>query len=511
MAFSRAVPVRRTVEWKPLEGEAMRQSRVDQMLNRHAAVGLAVGVVRDGSLEFFHGHGYASLGLRTPVTPDTVFRVASITKTFTAIAVMQLWEQGRLDLDGPADEYLRAFRLVPAKATIAIPTVRQLLTHTAGLPEVRRPRDVFKPIFGETVPAGHRIPPLAEFYRDGLPVDCEPGTRFAYTDHAFATLGQIVEDVSGEPFDRYLRGNVFEPLGMSNTDLIRSPRVQPNLATGYTIGARGVRPVDDYEVVTAGAGAAYSSVRDMATYVAALLGSGSILKPATLAMMFEPQYQPDPRVPGLGLAFWRGEAGGHRVVEHGGILTGYHSQIFVAPDAGVGVLAFTNGARGAMLWLPAEVGGLLSAELGVPEPAIRTDIPQRPDLWPDLCGWYAAPGRLSDARTREIAGAGIEVFVRRGQLMMRVLSPLPAVYRGFPLHPDDENDPYVFRIDLSGFGMGTVRIIFSQRPGLGTTAAHLDVYPMTAYKRPGITNPRRLVAGAAGALAAGWLIRRTLT
>jgi hypothetical protein len=174
-------------------------------------------------------------------------------------------------------------------------------------------------------------------------------------------------------------------------------------------------------------------------------------------------------------------------------------------------MAFINGARGAMLWLPAEVSGLLTEELGVPEPAIRDDVPQRPDLWPDLCGWYAVPGRLFDARTREMAGAGIEVFVRRGQLMMRVLSPLPSAYRGFALHPDDEHDPYVFRIDLSRFGMGSVRIIFSQQPGLGTTAAHLDVYPMLAHKRPSITNPRRLVTGAAAALTAGWLIRRRLT
>src|SRR5690349_19390033 len=172
-------------------------------------------------------------------------------------------------------------------------------------------------------------------------------------------------------------------------------------------------------------------------------------------MMFEPQYRPDPRIPGLGLAFWRGYAGDHRFVEHGGILTGYHSQMFVAPDDGVGVMAFTNGARGAMLWLPADVGGLLGDELGVAAPAIRADIPQRSGLWPDLCGWYAVPGRLTDARTREMAGAGIEVFVRRGQLMMRLLTPLPSVYRGFALHPDDPDDPYVLRIDLSRFGMGT--------------------------------------------------------
>ena len=91
------------------------QTRVKEMLNRHAAVGLAVGVVRNGSLDFFHGHGHASIGVGRPVTPDTVFRVASITKTFTAIAIMQLWEQGQLDLDNPATDYLRSFRLAPSR------------------------------------------------------------------------------------------------------------------------------------------------------------------------------------------------------------------------------------------------------------------------------------------------------------------------------------------------------------------------------------------------------------
>ena len=229
--------------------------------------------------------------------------------------------------------------------------------------------------------------------------------------------------------------------------------------------------------------------------------------------MFEPHYQPDPRVPGLGLAFWRGAAGGHRFVEHGGILPGFNSQIFVAPDDGVGVLAFTNGARSAMLWLPAEVGGLLTHLLGVADAAIRDDIPHRPEIWRDLCGWYSVPGRLTDARSREMTGAGVEVFVRGGRLMLRVLTPIPALYRGFPLHPDDDTDPYVFRIDLSEFGMGTVRIVFGQEPGAGTTRVHLDVFPMTARRQPAATNPRRwataALAAATMAITARRMIRRT--
>src|SRR5688500_16319370 len=92
------------------------KTRVAEILNRRPTVGLAVGVVRDGSLEWFHGHGVADIATNTPVTEDTVFRVASISKTFTAIAVMQLWEQGLVDLDARANDYLRAYRLIPVKA-----------------------------------------------------------------------------------------------------------------------------------------------------------------------------------------------------------------------------------------------------------------------------------------------------------------------------------------------------------------------------------------------------------
>src|SRR6266508_2516433 len=115
--------------------QAELQARVDGILNRHPAVGLAVGVVRNGSLEFFLGHGLADIASSSPVTGDTVFRIGSITKTFTAIAVMQLWEQGLVDLDAPANDYLRAYRLVPARAAHRSATVRHLLTYTAGLPQ----------------------------------------------------------------------------------------------------------------------------------------------------------------------------------------------------------------------------------------------------------------------------------------------------------------------------------------------------------------------------------------
>jgi CubicO group peptidase (beta-lactamase class C family) len=508
MAASFTDPKIRHSDDAPLGTDELElKGRIDGILNRHPAVGLAVGVVHNGRLELFSGHGLADIASNTPVTEDTVFRIGSVTKTFTAIAVLQLWEQGLLDLDAPANDYLRAYRLIPAKAAHRPATLRQLLTHTAGLPQLLYPSRAFKPILGETVPFGQRLPSLAEFYRGGLQLVAEPGTTCTYSNHGFATLGQIVEDVSGTPLDHYLREHLFDPLGMEHTDLVRSDRVKPRLATGYRLRSDGPHPVGDCDVIMVGAGSIYSTTTDMARYLAALLAGGAgehgwILKPETLAGMFAPHYQPDPRLPGIGLAFFRGEVGGHLVVEHEGLVPGFSSQLTVAPEDGVGVVAFTNGARGASAWLGTEVSGLLRSLLGVPDEVIGTEVPHHPELWGELCGWYGFRGSFRDVQRWLVLGA--EVFVRRGQLMLRALSPIAALTRGLALHPDDERDPYVFRIDLSGLGLGTVRVVFSREPGVGATAVHLEFAPalLSFDKQPAMKNPRRWATGALGAVAA---------
>ena len=251
----------------PEADELAMKARVAEILNRHAAVGLAVGVVRNGSLEFFDAHGVADLASNTPVTEDTVFRIASITKTFTAVAGMQLREQGRIDLDAPASDYLRAYRLIPARASFRPATVRDLLTHTAGVPQMPHPARALMTLFagsaltegGESYDLGQPLPTLAEYYGGGLRLAAEPGTRFTYGDHGFATLGQIVEDVSGKPLDRYFREHIFEPLGMAGTDLLRSDLVGSRLATGYKLRSRGVTAVTDRQWVTPGASSIYST------------------------------------------------------------------------------------------------------------------------------------------------------------------------------------------------------------------------------------------------------------
>ncbi len=378
----------------PKFDELEMADRVEEILNRRPAVGLAVGVVRNGRLEFFYGHGVADIASNTPVTEDTVFRIGSITKTFTAIAMMQLWEQGLIDLDAPANDYLRAYQLVPANASWRPATVRHLLTHTAGIPEVVHVSDLLHPAWGpfgarpavRSVQVGEPMPSLAEYYRGGLQPVVEPGSAFAHSNHGFATLGQIVEDVCEMPLDRYFREHIFKPLGMADSDLVRSELVASRRATGYVLRQNGAKAVPDRDWVGSGGGGIYSSSRDIARFVAALLGAGanehgSILRPATLATMFEPHYQPDPRLPGMGLGFFRSDAGGHRVVGHDGILPGFNSELVVAPDDGVGLVAFTNGSSGAMAWMPTEFRRLLYDLLDVPDEVVRRDVPQHPEIW----------------------------------------------------------------------------------------------------------------------------------
>lgn len=482
------------------------ERRVAEILSRWPAVGLSVGVVRRGSPTLVCAQGVANVEERTPITQDTVFRIGSITKTFTAVALMQLWEQGLVDLDRPANDYLRAFRLVPSDPTWRPATVRHLLTHTAGVPEWVRPTQMVRSRwFGETYALDERLPTLEEFYRGRLRLDAEPGTVWAYTDHGIAAVGQIVEDVTGVPLHRYLSEHVFAPLGMTDSDLLRAERLQSRLATGYTLTRSGPRALTDRQGVTAAAGAVYSTPRDMARYVAALVGGGvgehgAILKPETLATMFAPHYQPDPRIPGMGLAFWRGELDGRAVVEHQGVVPGFNSQVYLSPEDGVGVIAFTNGSRNAGTWLVHETARLLGDLIGAGEDRIRTDVPQRPEVWADLCGWYRPRAQRTDMMARSMMGAGVRVRVRRGRLVLGALSPMPPLLRGLPLHPADPDDPDVFRVDLGSYGLGTGKIVFGRDRSGQVSGVHFDGLLLSADKQDHA--PGRRFAGALGGLAA---------
>jgi Beta-lactamase len=274
--------------------------------------------------------------------------------------------------------------------------------------------------------------------------------------------------------------------------------------------------VADREVVTAGGCGMYATTPDLARYVAALLNGGSgehgsVLKPDTLAWMFQPHFQLDPRAPGWGLGFELGDEGGHRLVRHSGIVSGFLSDMVLAPDAGLGVVVFANTgglvsyAGAPELLAPA----LLRRLLGLPDAAIRTDLPARPERWGELCGWYSPdPGPVANLFVRAAIGAGCEVTVHRGQLLLKPLIPIPAMRRGLRLYPDDPYDPQVFRVDLSEAGKPPTRVVFSRDPDAEGAAMRLLMLGMCLRKRPAVSNPRPWVNGGLAAGAAALAIRR---
>ncbi len=462
---------------------------VAEVLNRRPVAGLTVAVVRGGAPVWLQAYGLADVGRRVTVDEHTVFRIGSITKTMTAVAVMQLVERGLLDLDAPVERYLRSFRLLPADRGFGPVTSRHLLTHTAGVRAVRRASDLLRPALGWGSPAGLPLPSLAQYYGSGLRVDVEPGTRFAYSNHGFAVLGQVVEDVTGMPFDRYLREWVFDPLGMEHSDLVRSDRVRARLATGYEPGRRGLERVVDLEDVALGAGNVYSSTRDMVRYLTALLAGGAgehgrVLRAETLATMFEPHYQPDARLPGIGLAFFRDTVAGHRVAAHDGIWKGFLSTMLLAPDDTLGVLALANTGRFRPGGAPDEAAeALLRHLLGAAHDEVSRGVPQHPAAWADFCGRYSlGPGLLVDPQPRMAFGAGVQV--RAGE---RLTIGLPLVPRRLTLHPEP-GDHDAFRVDLSGLvadTAGTVPVVFG-RDATGRVVVmhtHLGRHPMSFTKR----------------------------
>ena len=249
----------------------------------------------------------------------------------------------------------------------------------------------------------------------------------------------------------------------------------------------------------------YSTTADMARYVAALLGGrtgehGSVLKPDTLASMFQPHFQPDPRVPGMGLGFEPGEERGHATVGKTGIVASFLSAMVVAPDDGIGVVVFTNAGgldgRGVSEPLAA---ALLRRLLGLPDAVIRADIPVRPETWSEVCGWYSPdPGPVTNLFLRTLMGAGAEVTVHDGHLMLKPLTPIPAMRRGLRLYPDDPDDPWVFRVEIPEYGKSS-RVVFSGRPEEGWAATRLLMDVMSLQKRPEARNPRLWLNGALGA------------
>jgi len=297
--------------------------------------GLVFGVVEDGKLVDVRSGGVRDLADLSAIDEDTVVRIGSISKTFTATGVMQLVEAGRIGLDDPVNDHLRAYRLEGSSAPV---TVRHLLTHRGGI----TPGSA-----AIGVPEGQPVPTLAEFIGPTLEVIREPGTVWEYSNLGFATLGQLIADVTGVSFEQYMIDHVFDPLGMANTDFIRSSRVTGALAIGCAAAFGEVGLVPYQDIIVRPAGSVFSTLTDMTKWVAAVMNGGAndhgrVLDETTFSSMVAAQFELPSGAGGMGLGFIALDLDGHRIAFHNGGWPGAASSMWVAPDDKLGVLLFSN-------------------------------------------------------------------------------------------------------------------------------------------------------------------------
>lgn len=293
--------------------------------------GVAVLVARDGRILFQGGYGLADVEGKTPITPETKFRIGSVTKQFTAAAILRLAEEGKLAL---TDSLAKYFPELPNAQTI---TLRHLLTHTSGLHGYTEKPGFHAGVTKPITPANL----IASLRAD--PPDFPPGTNFRYSNSGYFVLGEIVAKVSGQSLADYLRIAFFEPLAMKDTAIFMNAAPPSGVARGYTIGDGKATLSMDWDMSWAGgAGGLYSTVGDLLHWNEALHG-GRVLKPESLQAMTTPHPLP-PGANGLNYAFGLTVSQVSRlpVISHSGGLQGWSSDLMWLPAQRLTIVALSN-------------------------------------------------------------------------------------------------------------------------------------------------------------------------
>jgi CubicO group peptidase (beta-lactamase class C family) len=337
----------------PAELEAFLDELFGRQMEEHHIAGAAVSVVQDGKLFFAKGYGYANLENGIPVDPEqTIFRIGSIGKTFTATAVMQLVEQGKLDLDADINTHLD-FRIPDAYPQPI--TLKHLMTHTSGFEDR---------LFGSVVGDAKDLVPAREWLISHMSARVRsPGGPAAYANYNAMLAGYIVARVSGQPYDQYIQAHILDPLGMvhSTAQALLPLDLRAHASVGYTYQDGVFKAFPDYadQLAVLPSGGHQASATDMARFMIAHLQNGRysdaniaearMLKEATVQQMHSTSYTPDPRLRGNAFGFFDFSDNGQRTIGNIGYSPPMHSLLLLVPDQNLGVFVVYNSDGGGDL------------------------------------------------------------------------------------------------------------------------------------------------------------------
>lgn len=365
-----------------------------QMLER-GLPGISVGVVADQDLVWATGFGVADTTAKTPMTPQTRFRMASHSKLFTATAIMQLREQGKLRLDDPVSMHLPWFAVKRAEPDDPPITIEELLTHSSGLP-----REAGSHWTTFDFPTTAQLRGLMPDRQAPFP----PETRWKYSNLAYAVAGMVIEQVTGQTWSDYLQRHIFDPLGMSASSVDRNVS---GLAVGYgrrrPDGTRMVNPFIDARGMAAATGLT-STVDDMAQFVSAQFrkgprGGAQILSTGSLREMHRIRVLESNWTQGNAIGFAVRKAGDKVYVSHGGSYPGYQTNTMLWPEGKVGVIVLTNADDGNPGGIATELMNTVGQAVAKAAAAAPAVVPWDPS-WSRFAGLYR--GRGGDSHVVEL-------------------------------------------------------------------------------------------------------------
>ncbi len=356
--------------------------------------GCAALVAYKGEIIYIKAFGLANIENGVPMKPDMIFRIGSITKQFTAIAILRLMEQGKLDLQDELTKYIPDYPVNGKKITI-----EHLLTHTSGIKSYTDMEEFNAAVQGKDM----KVDELIAFFKN-KPMDFDPGTNWKYNNSGYVLLGAILEKITGKPYGEYIEETIFKPLGMKNSLYGSNSKIIPNRASGYDPGKTGIQNASYLSMTLPyAAGSLMSSVEDLYKWNRALR-SNQLVKKETLEKAFTGYKLQTGRNANYGYGWSIGEIGNHRVIEHSGGIPGYLSDALYAPEDDIFIAVLSNCTCNPP-------GGLLqkmtASVLGVPQDykAIAVDS--------TILKQYTGIFESENGDTRVISSEGNQLFSQR--------------------------------------------------------------------------------------------------